>query len=81
MKCMLCLGVVVRLNSFRGFNLAHTSPKDGKDGPPRMAELVHQPQVELHSEFCVVHPELQLVVAVRLGVHGRLGRKEVLADL
>ena len=24
MKCMLCLGVVVRLNSFRGFNLAHS---------------------------------------------------------
>ena len=24
MKCMSCLGVVVRLNSFRGFNLAHT---------------------------------------------------------
>ena len=23
MKCMPCLGVVVRLNSFRGFNLAH----------------------------------------------------------
>ena len=23
MKCMSCLGVVVRLNSFRGFNLAH----------------------------------------------------------
>ena len=23
MKCMSCLGLVVRLNSFRGFNLAH----------------------------------------------------------
>ena len=27
MKCMSCLGVVVRLNSFRGFNLAHTLVK------------------------------------------------------
>ena len=24
MKCMSCLGLVVRLNSFKGFNLAHT---------------------------------------------------------
>ena len=24
MKCISCLGLVVRLNSFRGFNLAHT---------------------------------------------------------
>ena len=24
MKCMSCLGLVVRLNSFRGFNLAHS---------------------------------------------------------
>ena len=46
-----------------------------------MAELVHQPQVELHSELCVVHAELQLIVAVRLGVHGRLGWEEVRADL
>ena len=30
MNCMSCLGVVVRLNSFRGFNLAHreTSIRD-----------------------------------------------------
>ena len=24
MKCMSCLGLVVRLNSFMGFNLAHS---------------------------------------------------------
>ena len=29
MNCMSCLGVVVRLNSFRGFNLAPINPKDG----------------------------------------------------
>ena len=28
MKCMLCLGVVVRVNSFRGFNLAHNAQKE-----------------------------------------------------
>ena len=60
-------------------NLA--SPKDGEEGPPRTVELPHQPQVELHSELCVVHPELQLIVAVRFGVHGRLGREEVWSDL
>ena len=57
------------------------SPKDGEEGPFRTAELAHQPQVELHSKLCVVHPVLQLIVAVRLGVHGRLGRGEVRADL
>ena len=60
-------------------NLA--SSKDGEEGPPRMAELAHQPQVELHLELYVVHPELQLIVAVRLSVHGQLGREEVRADL
>ena len=29
MKCMSCLGFVVRLNSFRGFNLAHTKGVSG----------------------------------------------------
>ena len=60
-------------------NLA--SPKDGEEGPSQTAELAHQPQVELHSKLCVVHPVLQLIVAVKLGVHGRLGREEVWADL
>ena len=60
-------------------NLA--SPKDGEEGPSQTAELAHQPQVELHSELCVVYSVLQLIVAVRLGVHGRLGREEVQADL
>ena len=60
-------------------NLA--SPKDGEEGPPRTTELPHQPQVELHSELCVVHLVLQLIVAMRLGVHGRLGQEEVRADL
>ena len=60
-------------------NLA--SPKDGEEGPSQTAELAHQPQVELHSELCVVHPILQLIVAVRLGVHRRLGWEEVRADL
>ena len=57
------------------------SPKDGEEGPSRTAKLAHQPQVELHSKLCVVHPILQLIVAVRLGIHRRVGREEVRADL
>ena len=34
MNCMSCLGVVVRLNSFRGFNLAHRSRPSSEGGRP-----------------------------------------------
>ena len=51
MKCMSCLGVVVRLNSFRGFNLAHNSHADWVERRKRKKVIL--------QDFMALNPDLK----------------------
>ena len=65
MNCMSCLGVVVRLNSFRGFNLAHKQP------PPLSVRFLtaQHTLLSIHCSIVPCNHPLCIVVSTILGSH------------